>query len=105
MTIDGQKYLGWQLASISLENQIFTIDLKRYSLTRAEALDLASQRTQAKLIFASVERIVLSKVHGGGKVSDIRYSHDDTGKVFCELKFSLGGSIAVAAGEVADLLF
>jgi hypothetical protein len=105
MTIDRQRYLGWRLGSIALENRIFTINLARHSLTRDEWRDLARQRVQAKIVFASVERIVLSRVCGGGEVTDIICSNDGAGNIFCELKLSPDSSIGVTAGEMADFMF
>jgi hypothetical protein len=105
MTIDRRKYLGWQLGSIYLENKIFTINLVRHSLSASEMLDPASVRTQAKIIFVSSKRIVLSKAHTGGEVTDIRCSNDNEGNVFCEVKFSPDSSIVVTAAEIVDILF
>ena len=104
MTVDKRKYLGWQLEGISLENELFTIRLVRYSLRGAANMSLASQHAQARIIFTSAKKIALSKVHSGAEVTDIQCNNNNAGNVLCDLKFFPDSSIAVTAAGIVDLL-
>jgi hypothetical protein len=105
MAINQQKYLGWQLGGISLENKQFVINLVRYSVQANEIQNGAPIFVQAKMLFISTEKIVLSKVSSGAEVINIECSNNEKEGIFCDLKFSSGSSIAISAREVIDFQF
>ena len=104
MTFDGKKYVGWPLDSISIDVDLFTVDLARYSLPAAAAEDLENQRLRARIVFNS-RRVVLSNVYNGAEISDVSQRGDNEGNIHCILKFTPGSFIEVYARAMAELLF
>jgi hypothetical protein len=104
MTIDARKYVGWPLDSISLEVDLFTVNLARHSVPAAAAEDLENQRLRARITFNS-RKVILSNVHYGAEISEVSQGRDAEGDIHCILKFSPGSFIEVYAREIAELLF
>ncbi len=104
MTLDGKKYIGWQLNSISFDKQLFIVDLGRYSLPAAEAANISSLRGYARVIFVMRKGVTLSKVYSGAEIQEIEQSTNEEGNIVCVVKFAAGSFMRVTASEVIDLL-
>lgn len=105
MTIEGGKYRGWHLDSISFDEQLVVVDLLRHALSCEEAANISSLRCRAKIIFTLRKEVTLSNVQDGAEISEITLSGDDQGNVICTFKFSTGAFMEVIAVDVTDFLF
>jgi hypothetical protein len=104
MTLTNRKYVGWSLNSISLDNDVLAIGVIRASRLQSEDLippDIEGVRET--ILFASVRKIVLSDVHGGSEIKDIRLGTDENGRVKCILDFFCQSFIEVTVQALPDL--
>ncbi len=100
-----QKYKGWYLERISIDNDLFILDLARHQLRSSESIDAAQRRSMAKLIFTKAEKVVLSRVSCSAEITSVKKGEDGKGNIVYMVECSAGSFIEITARGVADLLF
>jgi hypothetical protein len=104
MTFDASKYVGWHLAGVSLDNQLFTINLTRHTLPATAAANLAAQLSTARIVFVA-DKVVLSNISGGAEVKNFEQFVEEAGVVRCVVKLSTDSFIEVHAKQICDFAF
>lgn len=105
MTIDGNKYAGFELDTISLDGLVLRIGIGRFTLPAGTVVELVTEPMQARLIFLGRKNIVFSNVRRGTPISGIEQTDDGEGGTCWTVRFSPESFIQVSAREVAEFRF
>jgi len=102
--ISKKKYRGWHLGAISIDNDMFTVDLVRHHIRSPAGVGPMNERGRAKIIFTSVKKIILAKIGGGAEIGDIKQQRDDNGNIVCTLECSGDAVIEITSEGLSDLV-
>jgi hypothetical protein len=104
MHVDHKKYIGWVFEGISLDGYLFVLTFARYRLSIRDGNDFNSQNYKVKIVFASVKRMTISKLHSGAEIVNARLEtyHDDKEYIF---ELTDDSFIKIVASQGSEFLF
>jgi hypothetical protein len=104
MNVGHKKYIGWVFEGMSLDGYLFIFTFARYRLHIRGVTDIHSHYYKVKMVFTSVKRMTISKLHSGSEIVNARFEtyHDDNVYIF---ELSDDSFIKIVASEVSEFLF
>jgi hypothetical protein len=104
MNVEHKKYICWVFEGISLDGYLFILTFARYRLSIRGGNDINSQHSKVKIVFPSVKRMTISKLHSGSEIVNARLEtyHDNNVYIF---ELSDDSFIKIVASEGSEFLF